>query len=213
MNNSAWNLVSSFYCINLDKNPHRWAACIPEFLKVGINYVEQIVTHESEENRYLSFNQAHYDVIKKGYDTGKPFIIFEDDICFDDNWKRLEEASNQLPEDWDILYLGCNIIGVDTTEWQLPTKVSSNLFRLHNAWQSHSIIYSNKIAKWILDNFDPMTFPVYDEWLRVNVMNQGNVYVMNPMCCFQRKEYSDIWQREVDYSGAHLQGNNHLKRQ
>lgn len=210
MNHPAWNLIKSFYCLNLDKNPDRWDACIDEFLKVGIQYVERVICHESDENRYLSFNQSHYDTIKKGYETGEPFCIFEDDIAFDMNWKRMEETTNQLPEDWDLLYLGANIIGSDVINWKMPDKISQNVARLYNSWMTHSIVYSNKMAKWILDNFDPMTFPVYDEWLRVNVMPAFNVYVANPMCCYQRPVYSDIWQREVDYTGAHLQGNSYL---
>lgn len=204
--NQAWDLIKSFYCINLDKNPQRWDNCVKEFLKVGISYVEQVVVHESEENRYISFNHSHYDVIKKGYETGQPFCTFEDDVLFDINWKRIEEASNQLPEDWDILYLGCNFI----SDWVMPTRFSDNLIRVHNAWQSHAIVYSNKMAKWILDNFDPNTFPVYDEWLRVNVMPGFNVFCVSPMICDQRPGYSDIWQRQVEY-GCHKQGNDWIK--
>lgn len=211
MNHSAWSLIKSFYCINLDKNPDRWEYCVDEFIKVGITYVERVITHESEDNRYLSFNQSHYDVIKKGHATGEPFCIFEDDIAFDMNWKRMEEVTAQLPKDWDLLYLGANIIGSDVMDWKMPEKVSTNVARLYNAWMTHAIVYSNKMAAWILDNFDPMTFPVYDEWLRVNVMQDFSVYVANPMSCYQRPCYSDVWQRVTDYTGAHIQGNDYLK--
>lgn len=208
---SEWDLIKSFYCINLDKNPGRWEGSVDEFLKVGLSYVEQIVTHESEENRYLSFNHAHYDTIRKGYETGEPFCVFEDDIEFDKTWKHLAEASKQLPDDWDILFLGANIIGTDVTIWDMPLSYSKHLVRLLNCWQTHSIVYSNKAAKWILDNFDPDTFPVFDEWLRVNAMPNKNVFLIKPMICFQRPVYSDLWQRQTDYTGAHLQGNVYLK--
>lgn len=211
MNHPAWSLIKSFYCLNLDKNPQRWDNCVPEFIKVGINYVEQIVTHAAEgDARYLSFNQAHYDAIKKGYDTGEPFCIFEDDIVFDQNWKRLEEATAQLPADWDLLYLGANITGYDTCTWQMPHKVSDNIVRMYNAWMTHAIVYSNKMAKWVLDNFDPTQFPVYDEWLRVNAMLVRDVYLVNPMICFQRPGYSDVSLANVAY-GSHKEGNQWLK--
>ena len=208
---SHWSLIKSFYCINLDKNPHRWNASVDEFIRVGIPYVKHIITHESEENRYLSFNRAHYDVIKEGYETGEPFCIFEDDIMFDLEFKKIEECSKQLPPDWDLLYLGANIIGSDTMTWQMPQRVSDNVLRLYNAWTSHAIVYSNKGAKWVLDNFDPDTFPVYDEWLRMNAMVQKEVYLISPMICYQRPGYSDVWKLDADNSGCHRQGQQWIK--
>lgn len=211
-NHPAFDLIKFFYCLNLDKNPSRWDKCVPEFIKVGIAYVEQVVTHEGE-NRYLSFNQAHYDTIKKGYETGEPFCIFEDDVVFDNRWKVIEEATAQLKElapNWDMLYLGANITGMDTTEWVMPQKVSANLVRMYNSWQTHAICYSTAGAKWVLDNFDPMTFPVYDEWLRINAMPHREVYLINPMIVFQRPGWSDVSQMEVSY-GCHKEGNEWLK--
>lgn len=211
MNHNAWQLVKSFYCLDTDTSVNRWDGCIDEFLKVGIMYVERMIGIEGE-NRYLSFNHAHYAAIKKGYDTGEPFCIFENDIAFDKNWKRIEEGVSQLPEDWDLFYLGANIIGSDTMVWEMPTKVNTNLFRLHNSWQTHAIIYSKKMAKWVLDNFNPDTFPVYDEWLRVHAMPTKNVFLLYPMIAYQRKGWSVLTRQEADYTGCHLQGNDYLKR-
>lgn len=209
MNHSAWNLIKSFYCLNLDKNPGRWDKCVPEFIKVGIDYVERVITTEGPD-RFISFNHAHYDTINKGYETGDPFCIFEDDVVFDVNWKRLEEASNQLPVEWDLLYLGANITGYDSCVWQMPLKVSENLVRVYNCWMTHAIVYSNKMAKWILDNFNPDHLPVYDEWLRMNAMPGHNVYLINPMIVAQRPGYSDVWLAEVAY-GSHKEGNKWMK--
>ena len=205
-----WAAIPFFYCINLDKNPRRWDNCVTEFIRVGIPYVQQIITHESEDNRYISFNHAHYDTIKKGYETGHTFCIFEDDVIFDKDFHKVEDAMAQLPPEWDMLYLGCNFVGGDNVSWQMPIRESRNLLRLFNGWQSHAIVYSNKAAKYVLDNFDPETFPVYDEWLRINMMPSHNVYVMAPMICDQRPGYSDIWQLDVAY-GCHQEGNNWIK--
>ena len=214
MSHPAFSLIKSFYCLNLDKNPKRWDECVPEFIKAGIDYVEQIVTHADEgDARYLSFNRAHYDAIKKGYETGEPFIIFEDDIAFDRDWKKLEEATAQLLElcpNWDLFYIGANITGYDTCTWQMPQRVSDNIVRLYNCWMTHAIIYSNKMAKWVLDNFNPDTFPVYDEWLRVNAMPVREVYMCNPMICYQRPGYSDVSLAMVSY-GSHPEGNKWMR--
>lgn len=210
-NHPSFSLIKFFYCLNLDKNPERWDRCVPEFIKVGISYVERIITHADEgDQRYISFNHAHYNAIKKGYETGEPFCIFEDDIAFDDRWKYLEEATAQLPKDWDLLYLGANITGYDTCVWQMPQKVSGNIVRLYNAWMTHAIVYSNKMAKWVLDNFDPAQFPVYDEWLRVKAMPVRDVYLINPMICYQVPGFSDVALQEVSY-GSHVEGNSWMR--
>jgi hypothetical protein len=207
MNNSEWNLIESFYCLNLERNGQRWADSLHQFYSVGIETAERINCIESEENRYISFNHSHYDTVKKGFDTGKTFAIFEDDIIFDRFWKHIDEASRQLPDDWDALYLGANIMG----DWQMPHKASSHLSRLPNAWMTHAIVYSMKGAAFVLDNFNPDTFPVYDEWLRLNLMPGGNVYLLTPMSCYQRPGYSDVWQRDVEY-GTHEPGNKYLSK-
>jgi GR25 family glycosyltransferase involved in LPS biosynthesis len=204
--NSEWNMIGSVYCLNLERNTQRWIDSSIQFHNVGLYDVERINCIESLENRYLSFNKSHYDTVKKGYETGSPFAIFEDDIIFDQLWKYIAEASSQLPENWDALYLGANICG----EWSMPERFSSHLSRLPNAWQSHAIIYSMKGAKFVIDNFNPDTFPVYDEWLRVNMMPAGNVYLLTPMICYQRPIYSDIWQTETNYTSVHFAGNKYL---
>jgi GR25 family glycosyltransferase involved in LPS biosynthesis len=211
MNHPAWKLTPFYYCLDTDTSTGRWEKCVEEFLKVGINYVERILNSESD-NRYLSFNHAHYNTIKKGYETGEPFCIFENDVVFDKNWKVLEEALPQLPENWDLFYLGANIIGMDTTVWQMPMPVSTNIARLFNCWMTHAIFYSNKMARWVLDNFKPDEFPVYDEWLRMNAMPEREVYIINPMICYQRPGYSVVSRQLTDYSGAHRQGNDWMKK-
>lgn len=207
-NSSEWQLISSAYCLNLERNTQRWIDSSIQFHNVGLHDVERINCIESLENRYISFNQSHYDTVKKGYDTGKPFAIFEDDIIFDSIWKHIAEASNQLPDNWDALFLGANICG----DWQLPVKYRRHISILPNAWMTHAIIYSIKGAKYVLDNFDPNTFPVFDEWLRVNLMPQGNVYLLTPMNCYQRPGLSDIWQRDTNYVPVHVDGNKWLKQ-
>lgn len=210
MNAPEWSLISSAYCLNLERNVQRWIDSSVQFHNVGLHDVERINCIESLENRYISFNQSHYDTVKKGFETGKPFAIFEDDIIFDPIWKHIAEASNQLPMEWDALFLGANICG----EWQMPTKFTNNISRLHNAWMTHAILYSTKGAKYIIDNFrrDEISAenPVYDEWLRINLMPRWNTFLLTPMSCYQRPGYSDVWQRDVEY-GTHGPGNKILK--
>lgn len=200
-------LIHTAYCLNLDRNITRWVESQKQFTKVGID-VQRINCIESEENRYISFNHSMIDTVKLGYATGQPFAIFEDDIILDPIWKHIEEASRELPVDWDLLYLGGNFMG----DWQMPIRYSAHLSILPNAWQTHAIVYSMKGAKFAIDNFDPDTFPVYDEWIRVNIMPRGRTFMLTPMICYQRPGWSDLWQRDVNYVDVHREGNKYLKQ-
>lgn len=206
-----WHLIHSAYCLSLDRNKDtRYPLVQAEFDRVGLT-VERIECIESMENRFISFNQSHYSAVKRGYETGKPFAVFEDDIIFDKFYKQVEEAGHQLPSDWDTLFLGCNF----HSEWEWPSRYTSALSLLPNALMSHAIIYSMKGAKFVLDNFNPDIItaenPVYDEWIRVNVLSQRRSFVLTPMSCYQRPNHSDVWQRSVDYREIHEHGNKYLK--
>lgn len=210
MNSPEWQLISSAYCLNLERNTQRWIDSSIQFHNVGLHDVERINCIEGE-NRFLSFNQSHYYTIKKGYETGKPFAVFEDDIMFDQFWKHIAEATSELPEDWQAFYLGCNICG----EWELPKRYSTHLSRLPNAWMSHAIIYSLGGAKFVLDNMNPNildgTQHVLDDWLRTALMPFGNTYLLTPMSAYQRPVWSDCQQKESDYTNCHFDGNKILK--
>lgn len=207
-----WSFINYFYCISLRPNVQRWNDSVQQFIQAGIPWVEREIKDEpgDDGNRFLAFNHSHYETIRKGYDTGHVFAIFEDDIMFTPQVGVLEEAFRQLPEDWDMLYMGANIIGSDVSDWKLPTRYSSHLATLHNAWQTHAIAYSQKGAKFVLDNFDPNEFPVLDEWIRVTMMPGGKVFVCNPMVAYQRPCFSDLWKVQANY-GCHEPGNKYLR--
>lgn len=207
-----FSFLHSAYCLNLDRNEAtRWVLVKQEFERVGL-HVERINCIESPDNRFISFNQSHYNTVKRGYATGAPFAIFEDDVMFDPMWRHVQEAFSELPEDWDSLFLGCNF----HSDWDWPSRYSQHLALLPNALMSHAIIYSPKGAKFVIDNFNPDIItaenPVYDEWIRVNMMPRGRTFVVNPMICYQRPNFSNVWDRPVDYTDIHIDGNKFLSQ-
>lgn len=195
------------YCINLLSRPDRWFESQAEFKRLGITVEHFAAT--TGDNKHIAFNHSQYNCIKVGYDSGAEcFAVFEDDVCFDAPWSRVEDAMKDLPFGWDAIFLGCNI----TTDWfEKPERVSDRLVRLKDSWQTHSIIWSRKGAQWILENTNPDEFPIFDEKLRGGLMKQGNIYLITPMICFQRQSYSNIWERDTDYTGCHVHGNRILQ--
>lgn len=188
-----------------------WSLAEAEFKRVGLQVepFQAIV----EDNRVLAFNKSVYECMKLA--EGDDLLLLEDDCVFD-----CDSIPNLFPnEGWMTIHLGCNIIGSDIMRWQMPTNGTPKGFaRLHNCWQTHANIYSAECVKYIIDNFKFVTdeyktegCQIFDEWLRTNVLSQGRSYVLNPMIAYQRPRFSEIWNREADYTGAHKQGNNWLR--
>src|SRR5678810_501864 len=204
-----------------------WPIAEAEFNRVGLEVepFKAIV----EDNRVLGFNKSVYACMKlcfhartikdeKGrvwdYDEWyDDLLLFEDDVKFDG------EINLNFPEDALTVHLGGNIIGMNTTEWKMPTNSTPAGFaRLHNCWQTHAIWYSSEAVEMIVKNFKFVTdeyktegCQIFDEWLRVNILPLGRSYIANPMIAYQRPRFSDIWNCEADYTGAHIQGNKWLK--
>jgi hypothetical protein len=206
-----------------------WPIAEAEFNRVGLEVepFQAIV----EDNRVLGFNKSVYACMKlckkviqseedhffnKGYFSAieyEDLLLFEDDVKFDG------PINFNFPEDAFTVHLGCNLIGSDIMKWQMPTNSTPAGFaRLHNCWQSHATWYSKQAVEFIIKNFKFVTdeyktegCQIFDEWLRVNVLPMRQSYVANPMVAYQRPRWSEIWNRESDYTGAHIQGNKWLK--
>jgi GR25 family glycosyltransferase involved in LPS biosynthesis len=205
------------YLINLASRPDRLENATAELAKVGI--VAERFEAITGNNRCLAFNKSQYNCLKRAIeDEQEVFAIFEDDVAFTDGAMELiKKAMSELPEHFGILHLGCNIIGMSTTEWPMPEKFSDNLAQLFNCWQTHAIIWSAAAAKYVLANFPFHTdeyeregLTIFDEWLRTNLYEDMECFVMRPMVAYQRPDRSDLWDCNSDYTGCFHQGNQYL---
>lgn len=192
--------------INLDKRTDRKELYEQEFKRLGIT-AERFTAFEGN-NRHLAFNKSQYYCLKECVEKGyKTILILEDDIVFTD-CIFLRDALNEIPEWWDLLYLGANINGTKLERY------SDHLFKIKNSFTTHAVGYSLKMAKWIVENFpfykdeyEKEGLTIYDEWLRVNVQEKFNCFLTYPMCAEQRISFSDIWNVNADYSNCFRQGN------
>jgi len=184
-------MFNNIYYLNLAKRKDRRIICEEYFKELGWE-VERIEAYEG------NFNKSHIEAIGKIKGNG---LILEDDIKFK-NLDTLEQAIKELPEDWDLFYLGANIRA------ERLKRYSTNLFHLENAWTTHAIAYSEKGAKWILENFHEDDV-IYDEFLRIN-QEKLKCFIISPLIAFQRAGYSDIEKRYVNYETAFNSSNNIL---
>ena len=175
-----------------------------EFKRVGLAF-ERFEAHTGE-SPYLAFNSSQYHCLKYALSGGwQYFTIYEDDVRFGP-YGHATAAISQLPHDWDIVQMGCNLVGSDIVEFRKPERYSENLFRLYDCWQTQSVCYSRKVAEWIVENWDYKTGHTYDDWLR-QVYKQFNCFVVAPQLTYQNPDKSDIWGNYCDYSSCLVEGN------
>jgi hypothetical protein len=203
MNTNVWDFFDVKLYINLGHRIDRYNEFITESGRVGL--IASRVEGVLEENRILGFNKSQRLALERC--TGSRNLIVEDDVIFHDA-PHFNDALKQLPDDWDILYLGANIVGTDLCSWPTPEYFSPFLRRVTQAWTTHAVAYSKKAVQKILSTWDFEGGQIYDDWLRCNIENM-QTFIVNPMFADQRIGYSDIWQRDTDY-GFVKQGNERM---
>lgn len=178
------------YCINLYERPNRWKQVQKEAkkLKLPIKRFSAFKRDWGHEGCKLS-HLTLLDAIKhEGI-----FMVIEDDmrICIKDPIQTLEKAIQQLPSDWDMLYLGATLTK--------PIKrYSHNLFELKGGLTCHAIIYNNQneVADYILKNHDRNRIdPFYSD----NVQENFNCFITYPMIATQRAGKSDLLNKYTSY--------------
>lgn len=189
-------MFDKIFCINLDERKDRWEESKEEFKRLGwkVDRFPGVVNH---------FNKAQYDCIKKASQY-KSSLILEDDVQFE-GVGHLEEALKSLPDDWDLVSFGA------TLSSRHVEQVSKHLFRYKDGWATQAVGYSQKMMKYILENFKIDGGTIYDEWLRLEVLPKFNCYIVVPMVAYQRPSFSDLRNRFVDYTNGFNQSQNMFK--
>jgi len=179
------------YCINLSERALRWQQVSAEFQRVGINDVERFEAIKRAPG-FEGCRESHLDVLEKCRGLNR-FTIFEDDVQFIRNpMSILQLAQEQLPDDWDMLYLGANLM-------KPIMRYSDNLYRIRHAYCTHAIVFNNpKLTDFILAHREGMR--KIDVFYETVVQEQFKCFITYPMVATQADSYSDIIRRETKYS-------------
>jgi hypothetical protein len=128
-----------------------------------------------------------------------PVAIYEDDVVFINDVGVVEKCFEQLPEDWDALWLGATVM--------VPIeRYSDNLFRLKEGLCAHAIIYnSQRIVDYIRNNYDQFARTTdkrqtIDVFYAYELQQMFNCFIVSPLVAIQREGYSDIENREINYT-------------
>ena len=174
--------------INLNRRPDRLAEVTKQCDNFGVKF-ERI---EAVDDRFIGCNKSHYKAITHKHKGN--LLVLEDDVEFTTDARAIfDKAITQLPDNFDVLYLGANL--------RAPLKrYSDNLHKLKDCWCTQAVLYSQKACDYIAANFNPETDQIFDEWMRIKGLNELNSFLVTPMIAFQSQSYSDLQLSDKSYT-------------
>lgn len=198
---SVWDFFQRRCSLTVD--PVEWEKGQAEFERVGLTDVikyQALPTDPETEIKgvHQSFNATMRSVLQDFYDSDAQTLLNMEDDCIFRDHDHLLSAIAELPSDWDLLYLGANLI-TDLGPNAPPVRHSEHLFRVFSAWTSHCIGFSRRPIKFVLDNQPSFSVEMLDHWISSQLPNL-NAYCIAPMIAYQRQHLSLIWNSEEDYT-------------
>lgn len=184
-----FSLFTRRVCLTLGPD---WPLACEEFERVGLDHVWRFDALP-DIGPHQSFNRSTRRILSDFAMSGSDTLLFlEDDVVFRD-LGHLESALSELPADWDIVYLGANLLNGQ------PERYSEHLFRVKSAWTTHAIGYNKKVIPFLLDNQPDANAEMFDNALS-RWLPDLQAFVVAPMVAYQRFHKSTIWQTTEDYT-------------
>jgi len=157
-----------------------------EMKKIGFDW-ERVAgcTPTVEYSKKFAISYSHLFAL---YGVKGNLLICEDDVTFIDNARELfDEAFSQLPDDWDMFYLGGNVK-------RLARPYSKNLFRIsYGVHCTHAVLYTERARDLILNSYDIYESYTkdYDHWLFCEGQGLMKCYICYPVIAYQGDDYYD----------------------
>jgi len=151
-----------------------------------------------DNNPAISFCRSQIAILKEFIESDhESILILEDDVEFK-NLNILPQVLNELPKDWQMLYLGSN--AKPYPDFIPAVYFSEHLRVVKSAFCTHAIAYKKEIAKWIVENYEYKDGQLYDTWLDLVVLKKFDVYHTVPFLATQKPVFSSLWNRQVNYN-------------
>ena len=191
------------FLINLKRRPDRLKLSTDKLNKLGIEFTlfeagdGKMCIEEYQTNikpGQLGCLLSHLNLIKHAKEKDlSNLLILEDDVSFNENFNNLfKESVKELPEDWDMFYLGGNaIVGQNT-------KITDTIFKSNQVGTTHSYAIKNTIYDLILES-NKYELPI--DSLFTEVLNRKvNTYIISPAITFQDESFSDVQDGHRNYT-------------
>ena len=200
-------LSQNIFCINLKRRPDRWQNAQTEFARIGLTGVERFEAYDGATldknvlSQYPGLKPgevgaiiSHRFVLEYAIELKCPnYTVFEDDIAFHHDFPAIfTKFIQQVPPDWQMLYLGAN----HCNGWM---QISPNVLQMKGSRTIHGVIVRNTAYAPLLQAFNRFkTLPADDIFL---IMHQFKTsFCVYPHIGYQSDNFSDIRNEKVDYS-------------
>jgi GR25 family glycosyltransferase involved in LPS biosynthesis len=221
---SPFDFFDKIVCISF--NPERWEKCLYVFKQLGIadrvtryygtdplkEYIKRGCipqnfdpsSHDVIHARRGGCTLSHFNVIKLAKEENcKNVLTLEDDIeingAASDVLDYLEKALQELPQNWEMLYLGCNPV----EGYGSPAPVvsySDRLCKVFSAFTTHAVAVNSNVFDVIIENSADMDTII--QWVeqRVgidvfycrNMNSRGNTFMPRKLLINQQNCFSGI---------------------
>lgn len=207
------------YVINMVKDVEKRAKVIKEFEKHGISKytiidgiygkglsdkeiqnVTSMICHHTCTQSSIGCAMSHMMTWKKVVESNRPSIIFEDDILLEENFiNDLQKYYAKVPQDYDIIYLGCNTCDYDNeysitrvfSDLIFPKKdfkrLNENVYIPSHPLGLHSYLISPRGAKKLLKLINGNIKTHVDIQINFNA-NDLNLYAIEPKLAYAKTE-------------------------
>ena len=215
---SICSFFDKIYCINLEERKDRWILCEEKFKEYGIiNYVRfngvKVEGNLSPKKLgQIGCTASFYNVFKDAFQNNyNKILVLEDDFNFtlpkDQIAIKLDKAFEEMPEDWDMFYLGANIMNEIMSD---PIeKYSENLFKLNSAYALHSVCFSKNSFDKILNFFEGKgdwvenlmkNYEAIDVFFAKDFQVFNKCFISKDILCLQQPAFSSIENTFFDYT-------------
>jgi GR25 family glycosyltransferase involved in LPS biosynthesis len=179
--------------INLDRRIDRMAKLAPQLEALGITYERHSAVDGFARNisPIIAGTMSHVEVMKKY--SGQKVLILEDDALFVDDFnEKFTEVIQDLPKDWDVLYLGA-LVPKETGE---VTQVSNHWWRQVFTTGTHAYCIRPEMMDYFISKLDGFEWFI-DVGLR-EFAQQYRPYIVQPNLVIQFPSFSDLRNKEVN---------------
>jgi len=201
-------LVSNHFYINLDERNDRMVACELELKKIGLDRPCRFSAIKTKQG-IVGCGMSHLTCIETAKKDNLPYVcIFEDDIVISKP-NKLRNQVNRILEsgvEWDVLCLGGNA-------FKPHKEVGDDYVIVNRMYCGTAYIVKQQYYDTMIDNIrDGLSklvatgnrdFSWDAHWIQLQ--QQDRFLLVSPPTVYQRADYSDIENKNVDYKNLMLQ--------
>jgi len=140
----------------------------------------------------LGCMKSHIEVIKLALIRNyKNILILEDDTVFINDFSKLYDYSQQIANNYDMLYLSGSHLGK-------KINISTNIKKVIGTYTTGSYCISEKVMKYLIYNINGY-YKEIDCFYSEEIQHLFNCYCVVPHITKQLDGYSDIQQTNISY--------------